>query len=1257
MHEEVSPEAPGVDGPGVAEAPGLSVVGVGASAGGLEAFTRLLRALPTDTGHAFVLVQHLDASHPSSLGEILSRATAMPVRDAADGMPVAPNQVFVISPNTELTIKNRVLRVRPRPQAPGGYNPIDRFLTSLARDCHERCAGVILSGAGADGTDGLHEIRTAGGVTYAQDPTTAEFPSMPTMAAAAGGADFVLPPEEIAEALGRLTFSRLLVGESATPVDEDEDTAHEMRALCDVMHESTGIDFSLYRGTTIERRVRRRMILRGLDRIADYTAVIVADTDERTALQRDLLIGVTSFFRDPPSFDALTALVFPTLFRERDPSDTIRVWVPGCATGEEAYSILIALHEYQQVHGTTLPVQVFGSDISDAAIDTARGGRYPATIAAEVSPERLREYFTVDEAGYKIATRLREQCVFSRHNLIDDPPFSKLDLISCRNVLIYLETVQKQIIPLFHYALREPGFLMLGRSETAHFPDLFSAVEPRLRIFAKRHVARRPYGFAGRRTLATRGTDGRTVTPPQAIAARDGRDLGRQADRIMLSKYSPPGVLVDDNLEVLEIRGKGVPFLTLPTGRVSFHLLKLIADTGLFLAVEQLVTEAAATGEPTRREGVDYEAGGQQGQVNVEVRPLFGKDRRACLILFELKAEGAGGQDAPGHAHDDSDSVAAARDRLIEKLKREVDAARQRLLTLIEEHDTTDQETQQVAEDALSTNEELQSLSEELETAKEELQSTNEELITVNRDLESRNRTLVTTQQLARTIVETIGVPLVVLDHVARVQSVNAAFTQVFGIASAEVESRSVYEIGGGAFDVAALRAAVERLRTTRRPFDRLEMTPTVALLGARVLLASGASLDDLDLALLTFEDVTARRDAEQALRRSEQRRRQAERLETVGRLAGGVAHDFNNLLTVIIGYCGLLTETLSHDDEAADQVEQIRISAERAAILTDQLLAFSRRKVLQPRAFDLNAVLKEFERMMRRLLGPEIGSNLRLASDLPWAEADPGEIGRVLMNLSLNARDAMPAGGTLTFETARTVVDAARASVLDIAAGTYVELTVRDTGYGMTEEMVSHVFEPFFTTKEAHRGGGLGLSSVYGLVRQSKGAVSCRSEEGRGTEFTVLLPAAGAPTASPVPADNRPTHATEGSAEVVLLVDDEAGVRGLSRRILEANGYVVIDASDGREALDILTNTARPINILVSDILLPGIDGRALTEQALALRPDIKVLFVSGHTHESMAKSGARTVPFLQKPFAPNTLARTVRAVLDSTHEGGSTL
>ncbi len=1232
---------------------GLPVVGIGASAGGLDAFIRVLRSIPPDAGCAFVLVQHLDARHPSSLSTILGHATTMPVGEASDGMPVEPNRVFVIPPNTELTIANRVLRLSPRQQTSAAHMPVDRFLSSLARDCGSRAIGVILSGAGSDGATGLLAVREAGGVTFAQDPATAEFPSMPAMAAA-GGVDFVLAPEQIAVELVRVARDPHFGIAPAAEHQRAAATVQEtdgFRAIYDLMREGTGIDFARYRETTVSRRIHRRLALRNVGNIGDYAQLLAGDPDERTALQRDLLIGVTSFFREPESFLALKRLVFPVIVRDRPANSTIRIWVPGCASGEEAYSILIALQEYQSECGTACPVQIFASDISESAIDKARAGRYPESIAAVVSPERLRQHFTNVGGGYQIGKDLRERCIFSRHNLLDDPPFSNLDLISCRNVLIYLNAAHEKIIPLFHYALREPGFCLLGRAETTHSTDLFSALEPPLRIYAKRHVTRKPYGFLGRARAPHRDTDDRGSNGQPLLLARSGdADLRQQTDRILLSKYSPTGVLVDEGLEVLEIRGPTAPFLTLPTGRMSFHLLKLIADTGLFLAVEKLVQEATMTGEPARRERVAYEGGLGIEDVNIEVTPLHGKDRRAHLILFEA-ARAAGNDDRIARGQPlSSESAAAGRDRQIAKLKQDLEEARQQLVSLVDEHETSDLENQQITEDALSANEELQSLSEELETAKEELQSTNEELITVNRDLESRNLALASARDIAKAIVETVGVPLVVADGELTIRHVNASFTNSFQVSSGETEGRPLYIACGGAWDVPECRASLERLRRERTAFDGLEVEREFPSIGTRTLILSGRCLDPLDLLLLTIEDVTAHRKVERALRKSEENRREAEKMQAIGRLAGGVAHDFNNLLTVIIGYADVLAETLESNGEASDHVATIRRSAERAAMLTDQLLAFSRRKVLQSKVFDLNVVIVEFEGMMRRLLGEPITIVVQCASDLWRVRADPGEIGRVVMNLCLNARDAMPAGGTLTIQTGNVHLDEAAAGSCDLPAGPYVRLVVGDTGIGMDAEMRTRVFEPFFTTKETYKGAGLGLSTALGIVHLSDGAILCDSELGQGTQFTILLPVATAGADVVELATVGLAQAPSGSSEVVLLVEDEDGVRRLARKILERLGYVVLEAKNGREALSVIETHRVAVDILVSDVVMPGFGGRQLAERALALRPGLKMLFMSGHTEDAILKEGvSRGTPFLSKPFTPSELAHKVREVLDS--------
>src|ERR1017187_2255377 len=587
----------------------IPVAGIGGSAGGLEVFKHLLADLPADTGLAIVFVQHLDPKHHSLLTEILSRSTSMPVSEAADGMPVEANHVYVIPANGDLTIAQGMLRLTTRTQGPGAHMPIDRFLRSLAEECGSRAIGVILSGAGTDGSAGIQAIKAAGGVTFAQDQYTAKFASMPQAAVATNCVDFVLPPERIAAELVRIGHHPYVADSSVEepmPVQDGDEAA--FAAILGSVHGATGVDFSLYREKTIRRRILRRLALRNIDTLAAYASRLDDDPDELTALQRDLLISVTSFFRDPGSFESLKNLAYPRMLEGRPAHAPIRVWAPGCATGEEAFSIAISLSEYLTQTGASFGVQIFGSDISAQSIERARTGRYLENIATDMSAERLNRYFVKTESGYQINKNLREMCVFTRHNLLTDPPFSKLDLVSCRNVLIYLSSVQKNIIPLFHYALRPNGFLMLGQSETASFLDLFSLVDPEHRIYARRETARKPYPFrSGSGATFGGGQPGKKVAAEPSASLWNVVDVRQEVDRVLLSRYSLAPVVVDEDLEVLEIRGKASAFLSLPAGRVSFNLLKLIPQTSLFLEVERLVHQVQSSGESARQERVPFD--------------------------------------------------------------------------------------------------------------------------------------------------------------------------------------------------------------------------------------------------------------------------------------------------------------------------------------------------------------------------------------------------------------------------------------------------------------------------------------------------------------------------------------------------------------------------------------------------------------------------------------------------------------------------
>ena len=1221
----------------------IPVIAFGASAGGLDVFKRLLGVLPCDTGFAIVIVQHLDPNHNSLLAEILARATSMPVHEAVDRVRLKPDEIYVMPPSVDMTMEGGALRLAPRGQAPGPHTPIDRFLRSMADQCGSRSIGVILSGTGSDGSAGVEAIKATGGVTFAQDAETAKFSSMPEAAVATGCVNFVLPPEGIAAEIVRIGRHPYITdairgGPEPTSSPDHDHFGHILATL----KRATGIDFSGYRQQMVKRRILRRLALGRIGSIAEYADRLRNDPDEVDSLHRDLLISVTSFFRDKNSFEFLRTAVFPRLLQGRSLKDPIRVWVAGCATGEEAFSVAISLREYLKESGADFPVQLFASDINQRAIDKARTGKYPEHIASDLSHERLNRYFTKIDGGYQVNKDLRQMCIFARHNLIEDPPFSNLDLITCRNVLIYLGSVQKDIIHFFHYALKPAGFLMLGSAEGAAENGLFSAVDGDQGIYIKRAIARKLRAFPSPLRIARSAANSSWATAAPS-EGRHGIDLRKEIDGILLSKYSPAGVVVDENLEVLEIRGHPSPCLTLPPGKVSFHLMKLIPDTGLFLDAEKLIQQVRESGEPARQEAVAYEQAGANGVLNLEAVPLDSSENRSTLLILE-PGPGSQGEADPTKTLLDSD----VRDRQISRLKQQLADAKERFTSALEVQQASREESQNTMEEALSTNEELQSLNEELETAKEELQSTNEELATVNGELQAKNTALENSRHFAVSIVETVRQPLMVLDTNLRIKMANRAFCRAFQLSPLNTEGQIVYSLAGGSWDVPGLRDGLDSLLRGGTSFPDFEVEGDFGF-GRRNLVFGGCRIDGLHMILLAVDDVTELKIAQQAKLRNEEHLRQSQKLEAVGRLAGGIAHDFNNLLTAIIGYSCLLQVDLKDIKGALARITEIKTAGEKAAALTQQLLAFSRRQVLQPKVVSLNAIVADFEGMLRRLVGERIVVEVECDAGILPARVDPGEFGRVIMNLSLNARDAMPAGGTLTIRTANATLTEVEAAAMNMAPGPYVMVAVHDTGVGIDCEAKAHIFEPFFTTKETGKGTGLGLASVLGIVEQSGGAIVCRSEVGQGTSFQIYVPAVTeAASKGTLPAAGI-DRAPRGS-EVILLVEDDDMVRKLARMVLETCGYVVYAASNGRAALALCESHQGPIDLLLSDVVMPELGGREMAEAALLMRPNLKVLFMSGHTQDVVLKEGVQKgMPFLQKPFTVTALSQKVRDILDS--------
>jgi two-component system CheB/CheR fusion protein len=768
------------------------IVGIGASAGGLEAFKQLLAHLPSDTGMTFVFVQHLDPRHESGLTDLLGRTTSMTVVEATEGLPVRPDHVYIISPNTNLAIHQGILRLTPRPPGRGLHLPVDYLFRSLAEEQKTRAIGVVLSGTGADGTQGLCEIKAVGGITFAQDKNSARHDGMPSSAADNGCADFVLPPEEIAARLAVIGKHPYLTPAAAVLEHGDNNEAQYGKILASV-RSVTGVDFSQYRDTTIKRRIMRRMAMHAEQSLEKYIERLAADRKEVEALYHDLLINVTSFFRDAELFDALKEQVFPEIVADKPAMAPLRVWVPGCSTGQEAYSIAMALVEFLDDKPIRPPILIFATDLSDpTSLEKARAGLYPESIEAEVTPERLRRFFRKEDHVYGIEKSIRDVCVFARQDINRDPPFSHVDLISCRNVLIYLATpLQRRVLPTFHYALNVPGFLVLGTAETVgENTDLFDLVDRDNRIYVKKANASRPHVQFGPVNYKTAGgLEVHRGGQRRAIPA----EFQREADRILLGRYAPPGVLVNDNLEIIQFRGRTSAYLEPPPGEPTANLLKM-AREGLFIELRSALAEAARQNQPVRREGARVRTNGGVREISLEVVPVKPSNtNEACfLVLFHedespdiaQKGQGSTAKDQPDIPPFTPGSSAG---REVAQLQNELTATKEYLQSLVEQQDATNEELRSANEEILSSNEELQSTNEELETAKEELQSSNEELSTVNEQLQSRNLELSQTTNDLTNLLTSTAIPVVMVGNDLRIRSFTAAARRAMSLLPTDV--------------------------------------------------------------------------------------------------------------------------------------------------------------------------------------------------------------------------------------------------------------------------------------------------------------------------------------------------------------------------------------------------------------------------------------------------------------------------------------
>jgi len=756
------------------------IVGMGASAGGLEALTSFFSNMPSDSHMAFVLVVHLDPGHTSMMPELLNRHTSMTVIEAQNGMMVEPDRVYVIPPNKDMSIIGRILQVDVPAETRGMRMPIDFFFRSLAEDQGEKAISIILSGTGSDGTLGMRAIHGAGGMCMVQEPETARYDGMPRSAVITGLADFIVPVEKMPEQLQ--AYVRQYYPKKPGQILYLGDTnITAIQKILAILRTRTGHDFSHYKKTTILRRIERRMSIHQVADAAAYARYLQENPEEIQVLFKELLIRVTSFFRDPEAFAVLQKKIMPDLIGKKSEMDTVRVWVPGCGTGEEAYSIAILFRECMREAKTDFKVQIFGTDIDEDSIAQARTGLYAANISQDVSAQLLKRYFVKEEGGFRIRNEIREWMVFAVQNVISDAPFTKIDLVSCRNLLIYLDLeLQSRLIPMFHYSLRQGGFLFLGSSETVGtFGNLFSSLDRKWKVF-RRTEAPSPY-HAGVFTSFGIGKAGAALLAEGAVKAKR-IPFPEIARKVLLENFAPPSVIVGERGDILYVHGQTGKFLEPSQGQPSMNVLDM-AREGLKVQIRAALHRAAAKDEDVVMRSLQVRTNGGVQPTDVTVRPIRMSDaeQKLFIVVFE----------AVDRAVKEPKKIKAPTGKgqkgRIEELEKELYYTRENLQSSIEELQASNEELKSTNEEFQSTNEEFQSTNEELETSKEELQSVNEELITVNTELQSKIDQLTHSENDMKNILDSVNTGIIFLDAELRIKRFNAEAARVINLIATDV--------------------------------------------------------------------------------------------------------------------------------------------------------------------------------------------------------------------------------------------------------------------------------------------------------------------------------------------------------------------------------------------------------------------------------------------------------------------------------------
>lgn len=1207
----------------------VPIVAIGASAGGLEAITQFFAEVPQTTGVAFVVVQHLDPAVATSLPSILEHKRPIVAVEVTEGMAVEGSHIYVAPSDSLLAIVAGKFRLTPRqPQEPHPL-AIDYCFEALAIHNGSLAVAVLLSGTGSDGTVGLKAIKDAGGITFAQDHESAKFPQMPDNARAAGVVDFSLPPGEIATEVLKICQQPYLA-EPAHAGGNAED-ALAFAEICKLLTGISGVELGLYKPATLHRRIERRRAIHKQKNLVDYAAILRSNRAELEALKEDVFIHVSRFFRDEESLLALRKLVFEQMVNRKNQGDSIRIWSVGCANGEEVYSLAMLLLEELGEGASNLQIKIVGTDVSAAAIRRARAGIYPEASMVDISPARRERFFHPVERGYQIVKAVRNLCLFAVHDVTKEPPFSKLDLISCRNVLIYLGPIlQTKVVEAFHYGLNPNGILFLGRSESlSGYPRLFTALDSKERIF-RRNDFRLPvhsnWPVAGR--FAAPGVLADTAVPTSTS------DLRKEVDRQLLERFAPSAIVVSQDLTIALFHGKTSMFLAPSAGEPSFHLLRMLREE-LVPAVHQGIKKVLRTGKPEFIDSVDLVVDGsaQAFDIDLTLLPNPDKKNQKVLVLFRPSPL----QPKDGEAREKTQAGVTR----IAKLERELSWVRQELTTAIGEHESITAEMRIVHEDALSVNEELQATNEELETAKEELQATNEELVRFNEEIQARNIELAQLTGDLNNLLTGIDIPIVILNHELTIRRFTPQAGRLFNLIASDVGrpfNHLASTLGPPNWDALMSEVTGNRRPVQQEVQDRnghwysLRVSPHLPDGGgpSGLLIA----LFDINAVKATLAEANRARDLAQVAVRAK------------SDFLSAMSHEIRTPMNGIIGMTDLILDTPLNQEQLS-MAEGIKHSADGLLEIINDILDFSKGEAqkleLELVSFDLRSTLEEVVSLLSlRVTDRPIELALWYPPEAPsWFVSDPGRIRQIVTNLLANAVKFTKAGYVLLevscIERNTNLVD--------------VQISIHDSGIGINADKQHLLFQKFSqvdssTTRE-FGGTGLGLAICKQLTERMGGKISVNSIPGEGSSFWVQLPL-------PIAREQSAAIPTLGLDKIRCLVADR---HSISRFVLVEQcrhwGMTVKEVDSLGACLPELQRALESGNgyeLIIADY--PEHEQEAeewLRQLRLAVgASQVRVIFLKSLTQKAAPKHplAGELESFLLKPVRPNALADSLQRI-----------